>query len=85
VTGPDVGGLLAEAAARAELDAPAVDPVAAVARARRRREQRRGHAAVLAFVAFVLLLQLAPAEALGADRSTAPAVALVSVSPVSRG
>ena len=76
MTGPDLAGLLADAAAHAERNAPPIDPLRAVAAARQRRDQRRGYATALAFVAFVLLLQLAPAEALGADRTGVPALAL---------
>jgi hypothetical protein len=76
MTGHELGRLLADGAARAEAEAPTVDPLAAVASARRRRDQRRGHATAFAFVVFVLLLQLAPSEALGAARPAAPLVAL---------
>lgn len=72
----EVDRLLRGAAEAAEAAAPPVDPLTALAGARRRRDQRRGHLAALAFVASVVLLQLLPAEALGASRP-APGTAVV--------
>ena len=78
MTGHDLGELLTAAADEAGRYAPLADPVAELKRARRRREQRRGHLAALAFVVFVLGLQLWPVEALGADRSTSSATAVTA-------
>lgn len=60
--------LLVDAVHDAERQAPDLDPVSAVARARRTHRQRRDHLAVLAFVLFVVVLQLMPADALGAPQ-----------------
>lgn len=84
MTGDELGQLLAAAADDADSLAPGTDPIAALARARRRRGQQRGHLAALAFVVFVLGLQLWPAEALGADRHgsvTAVTAAAAAPSP----
>lgn len=60
--------LLAVAADAAERHAPAVDPVDALNRARRSRRQRKGHLFTLALVGFLLLVQLDPSAALGAQQ-----------------
>ena len=79
MTGHQLRNLLSAAAEEAETcAAPVADPVAALARARLRREQRRGHLTALAFVVFVLGLQLWPAEALGANRSPGSAGAVTA-------
>jgi hypothetical protein len=82
MTDVELARLLHSAADTAETAAPPVDPLAALACGRRRREQRRGHLVALAFVAFVVLLQLVPAEALGAS---GPAQAGTVVAAQTRG
>lgn len=63
---PDVARLLDEAAELCERDAPAVDPVRALRRRQELTRQRRRHAAGLALVVFVLLVQAVPRPAFGA-------------------
>lgn len=72
MTEHDLERLLAAAAQTAQEPSPVGDPLAALRHARRAREQRRGHLVVLAFVVFVLVLQLSPSEALGVDRPAGP-------------
>ena len=66
MTGAELTRQLVEATAVAEAAAPLADPVLALQQRRHVRRQRHGHVAALAFVLFVVLLQLVPAEALGA-------------------
>ena len=76
MTNPDLTRLLVDTVHEAERQAPEVNPMHGLAQARRSRRQRREHLAVLAFVLFAFVLQLLPAEALGA----APAGPALAVS-----
>ena len=66
MTGADLTRQLVEATTVAEAVAPPLDPVLALQQKRHARRQRQGHVVALAFVLFAVLLQLVPAEALGA-------------------
>ena len=77
MTGDDLAQLLRAAADAAEPDAPAVDPLHALAR-ERRRHQRRGHLAALSFVVLVLALQAAAPDAAGAGPSAGTGAGIVA-------
>jgi hypothetical protein len=63
---PDVSRLLDEASELCERTAPQIDPVRSLRRRQELTRSRRRHAATLAFVVFVLLVQAAPRPAFGA-------------------
>lgn len=73
----DLARLLADATEEAERRAPSVDPLREMARTRDRRRRRSAHLSALAFVGFVLAVQLDPAAAFGAQPEP---VAVVAVS-----
>jgi hypothetical protein len=67
---PDVARLLDEASELCERTAPEIDPVQALRRRQELSRSRRRHAATLAFVVFVLLVQAVPRPAFGAPVPT---------------
>lgn len=73
----DLAALLHACVQDAEQNAPATDPLSALAARRERRTAQRGHIAVLAFVFFVLGLQLLPSEAFG-EQGRSPSVLALS-------
>jgi hypothetical protein len=78
----DVARLLDEAGELCERTAPPIDPVRSLRRRQELTRARRRHAATLAFVVFVLLVQAAPRPAFGAP---APAGTVAQPSPVDAG
>lgn len=71
----DLARLLDDAAEAGECRAPEIDPVRELRSRQALTRDRRRHLVTVAFVAFVLLVQVVPRPALGADTVRATAAA----------